>query len=155
MATRLKAFDFNQPSELTTSEKANYPWEDWFDGDIWQITQGEDFETHPLMMERIIRTRASAPTRKAKVRVKHQPLNGDPWGIIVLQRTDIDGPNEIKRKEAAAKRAAKKAQADVEAEQIVKGLKTGRHPANKRAAKTTAAPSKRPAKQPPRKLAAV
>src|SRR5580765_2466999 len=107
MATKLKTFDWTTPSKLTTSEKATYPWEDWFDGDIWQLTVDEDFDGHPLMMERIIRTRATG--RDAKVRMRHVPLNGDPWGQIVLQRTDIDGPDEAKRKATSEKRAATRA----------------------------------------------
>lgn len=117
MATKLTKFDFSAPSSLTASgeEKAAYPWEEWFDGDIWQLTHGEDFDPHPLMMERIIRTRATG--RKARVRVRHLPLsvngNGsDPTGIIVMERIDINGPDEQKRAARAAqsrdRRAAKK-----------------------------------------------
>jgi hypothetical protein len=110
MATKIKTFDFDQPSTLTTTDKATYPWDLWFDGDIWEITWNEDFQTHPLMMERIIRTRATG--RGAKVRLRHVPTNGDPWGRIIVQRTDLVGPNEAKtiaRKEkAAATRAANK-----------------------------------------------
>lgn len=109
MATKLKTFDFDQPSTLTTTDKATYPWEEWFDGDIWEITGGEDFQTHPLMMERIIRTRATG--RSAKVRLRHVAMNGDPWGKIVVQRTDITGPQEAKRAAAAEKRAATRAAA--------------------------------------------
>ncbi len=146
MATRLKSFDFEAPSTLTTTEKATYPWEDWFDGDVWQIQAGEDFTTHPLMMERIIRTRASSKSHKAKVTLRHQPLDGDQWGIIIMQRTDIVGPTEQKKRDAATKRQEKKAAAAREAEDIVKDLKP---PAKKVAAKNTkATPSKRVAKPP-------
>lgn len=112
MATKLKEFDFSTPSNLTKAdEKAVYPWDDWFDGDIWQLTHGEDFDPHPLMMERIIRTRATG--RKAKVKIRHLPLhaksNGnDPTGIIVMERSDVVGPEQEKheRRSAAAKRGA-------------------------------------------------
>ena len=120
MAEKLRTFDFEKPSELTSSEKIQYPWDQWLDGDIWQLTQGEDFMTHPLMMERIIRTRAT--TRQAKVRLRHQPLhegNGDPFGMIVIQRTDKVGPADAKKAEQKAKRDAKKAQAAAEAEQFI------------------------------------
>jgi len=115
MATKLRTFDFSQPSVITSpNEKAVYPWDEWLDGDIWQLTQGEDFDTHPLMMERIIRTRATA--RRTKVRLRHQPLdgrrNGDPFGVIILQRTDVKGPAEAKKVEQANKRAAKRAEAE-------------------------------------------
>jgi hypothetical protein len=134
MATKLNTFDFTESSKITSSEKAVYPWEEWFDGDIWQLTEGEDFHTHPLMMERIIRTRATG--RKAKVTMRHIPLtiNGkirknNPFGIIVMQRTDVVGPiaqeadekvKAAKRAEAAQKRASKKASAAQEAEKFIK-----------------------------------
>ena len=107
MATKLKTFDFEQPSSLTMSDKATYPWEKWFDGDIWELTWNEDFYTHPLMMERIVRTRATG--KHAKVRLRHVAMNGEPWGKIVFQRTDIEGPDEVKRAERKAKSAATKA----------------------------------------------
>jgi hypothetical protein len=156
MAEKLKTFDFDKTqSELTTSEKAVYPWEDWLDGDVWQLTYGEDFSTHPLMMERIIRTRATG--RKAKVRLRHLPHNGDQWGVIVLQRTDVPGPTQRKRDEAAAKRRQKREQATVEAEAIVKDIKRPtKTKAVKSVAKKSSAPvSKRPAKRPARQLASV
>jgi len=129
MATKLTTYDFTAPSSLTAAgdEKAAYPWEEWFDGDIWQLTYGEDFDPHPLMMERIIRTRATG--RRAKVRVRHQALNGaaatnDPTGIIILERTDISGPQEEKRAARAAqskeRRAAKKAAAPAAAAAALK-----------------------------------
>ena len=107
MATKIKTFDFDQPSTLTTTDKATYPWDQWFDGDIWKLTCDEDFTTHPLMMERIIRTRATG--RSAKVRLRHVPMNGDPWGEIVVQRTDAVGPDEAKREARRAKAAATRA----------------------------------------------
>src|SRR5882672_3598278 len=124
MATKLKSYDFSQPSQLTTSEKATYPWDEWFDGDIWQITCGEDFDGHPLMMERIIRTRATG--KRARVRLRHLPLNGDQWGAIVLQRVDIVGPNEAKRTASNEKRAATRKAKTQSAE--VTDIKTKRHP---------------------------
>ena len=109
MAEKLKEFDFKSASKLTTAPKGEYPWDDWFDGDIWVLTVGEDFQGHPLMMERVIRT--SATNRKAKVNMRHIALDGAPWGKIVLQRRDIVGPTEAKRQarksKAAATRAAK------------------------------------------------
>ena len=118
MATKLNKFDFSVPSSITTTEKAVYPWDEWLDGDIWQIEQGEDFETHPLMMERIIRTRATA--RGAKVSLRHQANgNDDAFGVIIMQRTDIKGPKAIAKEERTAKREKAKA----EAAELVANLK--------------------------------
>ena len=107
MAEKLKEFDFKAASKLTTSPKGEYPWDDWFDGDIWLLTEGEDFHGHPLMMERVIRT--SATNRKAKVNLRHVGMNGEPWGQIVVKRNDIEGPAARKKAERIAKRAAARA----------------------------------------------
>jgi hypothetical protein len=146
MATKLKTFDFTAPSAITQpTEKAVYPWEQWLDGDIWQIREGEDFTTHPLMMERIIRTRATA--RGAKVRLRHQPLNGDrsdPFGVIILQRSDVKGPADAKKAERAAARAEKKAAAAKDAQEFL--AKTGIKTTKKAAAAPKKAVAKRPSK---------
>ena len=109
MAQKLKQYDFGPQSKLTTGKKADYPWEDWFDGDIWQIQMGDDFEGNPLMMERIIRSRAVS--RDAKVTLRHVGLTPESYGmgIIVFQRTDIEGPETRKRREANEKRATTRA----------------------------------------------
>jgi len=140
MATKLRTFDWSKPSVLTSAEDAAYvyPWTTWLDGDIWQLTKGEDFGAHPLMMERIIRTRATG--RGAKVQLRHQPLGDDPsFGVIILQRTDIKGPAELKREEQKAKRQAKKETAEVEAAQTLE--KAGIKPARSKV------PAKRPVKK--------
>jgi hypothetical protein len=158
MATKLNKFDFSAPSAITTSEKAVYPWTEWLDGDIWQLTEGKDFDTHPLMMERIVRTRATA--RGAKVRLRHVALNGDsPFGMIVMQRTDITGPAAVKKAEQASKRTAKKATAAAEAEEIVRNLKVVPNgkpksaPSKKAAATAKKSISKRPSRPAPKAMA--
>ena len=135
MAIKLKTFDFTAPSSLTMSDKAVYPWDEWFDGDIWQITAGEDFQGHPLMMERIVRTRATG--KHAKVSLRHVPMNGEPWGKIVLQRTDIVGPEAAKRQSKREKTAATRAANATKTAKLV--------PARKISNGKT--PSKRPAKK--------
>jgi hypothetical protein len=35
MAKKVDKFDFDK--------KSKYPWDEWFDGDIWVLEQGEDF----------------------------------------------------------------------------------------------------------------
>lgn len=114
MAETLKKYDWDQPSHLTKTEKATYPWDEWLDGNIWKLTQGEDFFPHPLMMERIIRTRATG--RGAKIRMRHEaasdsPRSKNPFGIIILQRTDTptNGKAPAEKAKAASKAPAKKA----------------------------------------------
>jgi hypothetical protein len=148
MATKLKTFDFTSPSKLTVSEKATYPWDEWLDGDIWELRQGEDFEGHPLMMERIIRTRATG--RKAKISLRHVPINGEPWGVIVLRRNDIEGPSAAKKRATVEKRQATRASrsAEVTPAQTTKKPEVKRGPAIKKlAVKTDKKVSKRPARR--------
>jgi hypothetical protein len=127
VAVRLRSFDFTSPSAITpASKKGNvrYPWDEWFDGDPWKLTQGEDFYVSPSMIERIIRTRASKV--RVKVSIRHLPaINGDA-PAIVMQRTDITGPYEVKLHEARQKRAAKKAAAEREAAEIVARIRKKR-----------------------------
>jgi len=144
MAERLRSFDFTAQSAITAAwskGRNRYPWNDWFDGDIWKITQGTDFDTSPLMMERIIRTRASNKNHRAKVTMRHLPsVNGD-QPSIVLQRTDITGPALAKKAEQAEKRKAKKVAADQAAQETLAAA--GITPTPKKAI------SKRPAKKAP------
>ena len=156
MAEKLSKFDWTTPSRLTEGDKAIYPWDEWLDGDIWQLTWDEDFTPHPLMMERIIRTRATG--KGAKVKLRHQPLNGDAFGILILQRSDILGPSDAKKAEQKAKRDAAKQAKAAEAEQFVKehNLKpvNGTKPSKAKAAPVKTA-SKVPARRPVKKAALV
>jgi hypothetical protein len=82
------------------------------------------------------------------VQLRHQPLGDDPsFGIIVMQRTDIKGPNELKKEEQTAKRKAKKATAEQEAALTLEqaGIKPS---------KTAKPVSKVPAKRPVKKVGA-
>ena len=38
MAEKLKTYAF-----AASGRRANYPWDKWFDGGIWKLTFGEDF----------------------------------------------------------------------------------------------------------------
>src|SRR6185436_6350130 len=154
MAERLRSFDFTAQSAITSAEskgRNRYPWDDWFNGDIWKITRGEDFDAEPLMMERIIRTRASNKNHRAKVTLRHLPaVNGDA-PAIVMQRTDILSPAEQKKADTAAKRKARKAQAEVEAQQTLAAAGLTPAKATSTPAKTggVKSVSKRPAKRAP------
>lgn len=83
MAERLTEYDFKQSSHITKTERRNYPWHEWFDGSIWRLTWGVDFDTHPLMMERVIRTRATS--RKIKLSIRHEGDDTNPFQHIVMQ----------------------------------------------------------------------
>lgn len=158
MAERLRSFDFSAPSNITTAgDKVEYDWNNWFDGDIWKLTQGEDFNTEPLMMERIIRTRASSSKHQAKVRVRHVAAENGDRAAIVLQRTDVKGPSEVKKAQQKNKRAAKAAEAKKAADAFVKQHKLApvKKAATKTPAKKAAAVNGTPSKRPSKKVAAV
>jgi hypothetical protein len=142
MAERLRSFDFTAQSEITTTRKRGrrrYPWAEWFDGDIWKITQGEDFDSSPLMMERVIRTRASNKNNRVTVTMRHLPAMNGEAPSIVLQRTDTVGPAERRKLEAKERRNAKKAAAEAAAQDTL--AKAGIKPVKK--------VSKRPARKAP------
>lgn len=88
MAKRLESYDWTRQSKMSP-KGAVYPWADWFDGSIWMIERGVDFFTHPLMMERVIRTKTTAAGGKIVIRHEGQGDDGDGFGIIVFQRTDV------------------------------------------------------------------
>ena len=87
MATRLTSFDFSKESKIAAEPRRSYPWDEWFDGSIWQLEWNKDFDNHPLMMERVIRTRAT--TNRVKVQLRHVGRGGDPFGFIVLQAVSV------------------------------------------------------------------
>ena len=44
--------------------QSNYPWDEWFDGSVWELTPGEDFKGKPATF------RASAVAARGKVRTR-------------------------------------------------------------------------------------
>ena len=89
MAEVIAAFDPEVPVEHDRQRK--YPWDQWFDGQIWRLTPGVDFENHSLVIERQIRTRASA--RKVAVHIQHG-YNLNFYGInalsVLIQWSNIE-----------------------------------------------------------------
>ena len=143
MAEVLKEFDWDA-APSSNLPKPTYHWEDWFNGDIWMLTQGQDFYGHPLMMERITRTRAT--TRDATIRLRHVGVNDDRYGKLVLQRVDIIGPTEAKKAERRAKSAAaREAKKPVEKSVEEKPATNGKKPVAS-VRKVVAPKSKRPVK---------
>lgn len=49
-----------------TGQRTEYPWDDWFNGDIWVLTHGRDF-TAKLASFRVI---AYAAARRRNIRLK-------------------------------------------------------------------------------------
>lgn len=64
MAKKLKSFNFENG---TSSRKSKYAWDEWFDGDIWQLEQGKDFKIKPASFRISLGT--NAKKRGLKLRI--------------------------------------------------------------------------------------
>ena len=74
MAQRVDTFDFGRHRG---GAPRKYPWEEWLDGSIWELTHGKDFEPAP----RVFRTMAYTRARDHGVSLRTHI--GD--GVVVLQ----------------------------------------------------------------------
>ena len=52
---------------VSTHRDCIYPWDDWFDGQVWELTQGEDFQIKAHSMQSPIRS--AARTRDLSVHI--------------------------------------------------------------------------------------
>jgi len=59
MAETLQQYDRQEESEIPSGRPAIYPWDDWFDGQIWRLTRGEDYEIPTSGMMSYIRKMAA------------------------------------------------------------------------------------------------
>ena len=48
--------------------QSNYPWDEWFDGSVWELTPGEDFKGKPATFR--ASAVAQAARRDGKVRTR-------------------------------------------------------------------------------------
>jgi hypothetical protein len=101
MAEVITAFDPEVPVEHDRQRK--YPWDQWFDGQIWRLTPGVDFENHSLVIERQIRTRASA--RKVAVHIQHGPE----YAYLNIQATPRPEPTHEQQLQALVEDAVETA----------------------------------------------
>jgi len=58
---------------------AKYPWELWFDGRIWRLTRGTDFENRPV----VFRTQALYAAKQRKVVISTAVVGS----AVILQKT--------------------------------------------------------------------
>lgn len=69
MSEKLDSF----PTSYT--KKSKYPWDEWFDGSVWKLTQKDDFpETKPTSFRVTIYT--SAKNRGLSVRIHELDTDG-------------------------------------------------------------------------------
>jgi len=84
MAKKLDSYEFRSFGTSGSS----YPWDDWADGSIWQLTKGEDFTAKPQTVAQQARKWAKANGFKVHVSAEK---DGDK---VVLQfvRKDAETP---------------------------------------------------------------
>jgi hypothetical protein len=73
MAEKLKIFKFKG------NHGGKYPWDDWFDGGIWKLRHGKDFNCQVANF----RTGASHAARKHGGRLKTSVIEGE--SAVVIQ----------------------------------------------------------------------
>lgn len=103
MATILKSYNWDKISRNTTGRSESYPWEDWFDGQIWKLRpdtipgRGKpDFSVPAFALERVIRTAANRKDKYVQVRITED-------GFVVLQARDQNGDAPAKASKPVAK----------------------------------------------------
>ena len=76
MARKLEAFP-----ETPFRSNARYPWDEWLDGSVWELIQGEDYTTKSKSM----RTTAQAVARQKGGRLRVAELDGGKRMVIQFQ----------------------------------------------------------------------
>jgi hypothetical protein len=76
MSEILESYNFR-----SVGRECTYPYDDWFDGQIWKLTKGFDFECQPSSLRQAFY--AAANRRKIKIHVS-MLANGD----VVVQRRE-------------------------------------------------------------------
>lgn len=69
MAEQLKEWP-----EWRVASRSKYPWDEWFDGNVWQLEQGRDFESSPERMRQMVGM--TARKRGLKVRTSVNKIEG-------------------------------------------------------------------------------
>jgi len=54
-------------------ERSKYPWNEWLDGGIWELTQGHDFKGRVTAFRSNARTQAKKRGGKVRARVLKKP----------------------------------------------------------------------------------
>lgn len=64
------------------SRNSEYPWDQWFDGDVWELEQGEDFTTSVEGMRSVLHGAAKRLGYALSTRVRD--------GLIYVQATPLE-----------------------------------------------------------------
>jgi hypothetical protein len=71
------------PDDLSRGGKQKYPWDDWLNGQVWQLNKGVDYSSTPAEFRSQVYTAA----RKHKVSVRCAVLGNN---ILVIQASTVD-----------------------------------------------------------------
>jgi hypothetical protein len=135
MATILRSYDWTVVSRNNKRARSrSYPWDDWFDGRIWQLEKGVDFDGPATSLERVIRT--SANRRGIKVRIRIDS------GNVILQQHEDGSTLRTVTKSPSAKSIRERRAASTNGD-----APATKAPAAKAPAKTAKRPSKAAAAQ--------
>ena len=88
MARKVDAFP-----EIPTSSK--YPWTEWFDGSVWELTHGDDFKGKPNSFKSMAKTRAKRLGGTVKTRLL-KGRDGTPDRLYLQYRPAEDAPTPMR-----------------------------------------------------------
>lgn len=68
--------------QFPLSKAAKYPWDEYMDGNVWELTRGEDFDCSVTSMQGAARTQANRRRGTVRMRTRH---SNDGRELVVLQ----------------------------------------------------------------------
>jgi hypothetical protein len=75
-------------SVFPTRTRSKHPWDEWLDGQVWQLTEGEDF--HGSRENFRAAAGAAAQNRHGKVRTRTGTENGVRFMVIQFYQPEED-----------------------------------------------------------------
>ena len=67
-----------------TAAGSRYPWDEWLDGNVWELVHGDDFTAKPSTFRSI--ASGQAKKRGGKMRTRSVEADGRPAVVIQFQR---------------------------------------------------------------------
>ena len=103
-------------NDFAFSQESQYPWDQWFDGQTWELKQGEDFTCQAKSFRQLAHAAAKKrQTPTGRLKIQTSILKGPKTGDVVMLKAIRDGVNlggrDKSPKKPAKKKPAKKATA--------------------------------------------
>jgi hypothetical protein len=96
MAKNLKSYEF-----ASGGGRQKYPWEQWFNGDIWELTDGDDFQCNIATMR--MQTHKQAKARGLRVKTA---VDGGRFILQAFKEGETPAPAKKPAKKSSKKKAA-------------------------------------------------